>query len=220
MGRFLNYHAQRKCTSPLASCLFRRDDAFFKLLCHTGDRGSDLGLVQIHQIQWMREGKGIVLEVTAGKTTRGKKGKRSVVLRSDDPELCPILTLQRYLTVVENTYEKLTQGYLFRVAHKQGSGLTNQPALASVMTPRLQKHLRAINEWEGETTHSARSGCAIALRMLGVSSGFTLSLALYVPYDLTHVLCSTPSVLYTLFNMSLASFLWFNKYCCFTCIWR
>lgn len=117
MGRFLNYHAQCKCTSPLASCLFRRDDAFFKLLCHTGDRGSDLGLVQIHQIQWMREGKGIVLEVTAGKTTRGKKGKRSVVLRSDYPELCPILALQRYLTVVENTYKKLTQGYLFRVAH-------------------------------------------------------------------------------------------------------
>lgn len=52
------------------------------------------------------------------------------------------------------------------------------------------------------------------------NSGFTLSLALYVPYDLTHVLCCTPSVLYTLFNMSLASFLWLNKYCCFTCIWR
>lgn len=41
------------------------------------------------------------------------------------------------------------------------------------MTPRLQKHLRAINEWEGETTHIARSGCAIALRMLGVSSAQT-----------------------------------------------
>jgi hypothetical protein len=36
------------------------------------------------------------------------------------------------------------------------------------MNARLKKHLKAINLWEGETVHGARSGCAITLHLLGI----------------------------------------------------
>ena len=39
--------------------LLQRDEAFFKLLCHTGDRDSDIGKIKVDKIQWRRQRKDV-----------------------------------------------------------------------------------------------------------------------------------------------------------------
>ncbi|MEW8548343.1 MAG: hypothetical protein AB2693_32975 [Candidatus Thiodiazotropha sp.] len=69
---------------------------------------------------------------------------------------------------VETLRISLNEGYLFPVRDKHNKVIINKPMSSSLITDRLLMHLRAINLYEGETSHSTRRGCAIMLRMLGI----------------------------------------------------
>ncbi len=107
----------------------------------------------------MEAQKGFIVEVAFGKTTRARAAKRGMVLSSEDCDLCPVKSLNTYLSTLESMGENTTDGYLFRTQNKQGNGLTDKPAEAATMTARLKKHLQAMNMWEGETTLRGRSSC-------------------------------------------------------------
>lgn len=97
LGRYLTYRAQRRSTPPLQKVLLLRDDAFFKLLSHTGDRGTDLGRIRADQLVWQPKDRGVTLELSFGKTTQGKQSKVITILASEDEELCPIKALRAYI---------------------------------------------------------------------------------------------------------------------------
>lgn len=171
LNRYLDYQAYREARinpqKKLDQFLLRRDSAYFKVLCHTGNRGSDLGQVKSGQLQWLPGHTGFTLEITEGKTTKGRKSHEVTVLASADPDICPVQSMKSYLEIASSMGWNLTGGFLFLVQGKTKS-LVNKPALAQAMTARLKKHLQAMGTWEGETTHSARGGCAITLMLLGV----------------------------------------------------
>lgn len=97
--------------------------ALFKLLCHTGDIGSDLGKARFDQIHWMEKDQGVIVDIVGGKTTRGTKENTGIVLKSDDMELCPVKALQEYLQALKSLVGHITKGYVFRVQNRKGDGI-------------------------------------------------------------------------------------------------
>ena len=62
------------------------------------------------------------------------------------------------------------QGYLF--GQTQGAReVSNDPVSTGVMNNRLEKYLKCVKLFEGETIHGARAGSEITLEMLGIEAG-------------------------------------------------
>ena len=92
-----------------------------------------------------------------------------VILRSKDPDICPVRYLQSYFEAASNGGVNLAQGYIFRARDIKTQEISDKPVSSSLMTDRLRIHLKAMNLYAGETSHSGRRGLAITLRMLGLN---------------------------------------------------
>ena len=144
-----------------------RDRAYLKLICHSGDRGGDLGLVQTNEILALPDGSGWLFTHTRGKTLQGDNINRFVVKRSADPVICPITDIEMYVAEALSLGINLRDGYLFRKYNKRSHQIEHHPVLAATISANLKNYLLALGLWEGETLHGARAGCAILLQMLG-----------------------------------------------------
>jgi hypothetical protein len=104
---------------------------------------------------------------------RGKKQARRKITRAyevprhDDPRMDAGSILRGYLRAMhEHGYlqprESGAPVYIFPVVSATGAGFDNKPCSAGVVTARLQKHLKALGAFDGETSHSLKRGGMMA----------------------------------------------------------
>ena len=110
---------------------------------------------------------GILFIHTFGKTLRGDSRNAFAVRRCAALDVCPVVNFERYIAICKLLDIKLGDGYLFRST--KGNSVLNEPFAGSAVHSRLKVYLKEAGVDEGETPHSARSGCSITLTLLGVS---------------------------------------------------
>lgn len=165
-------HLSYKCyveQVQTAKVLYARDCAYFSLLSHSGGRGGDLGLLTSSRIFDMPESQGMLISQIEGKTVNIDNPNNIILMLSKDPDICPVVHLSTYFKTAARAGVNLHSGYLFRVRDPKTKLISDKPVTSGVMTDRLRTHLKAIDSYAGETAHSGRRGCAIALRMLGLA---------------------------------------------------
>ncbi len=157
---------------PLTKFLLLRDRAFFSMQCHSGDRRGRFGYsLLVTTFSNLNDTQGVLITHIAGKVASIHHPKNVVLLSSKDLDICHITHLQEYLTFAEKSEINLRQGYMFRVRNPSANSISDKPVTSPAMSDRLKKHLSAVNLYQGETSHSSRRGCAITLRMLGLTDG-------------------------------------------------
>lgn len=140
--------------------LFLRDRAFFLVQFLLGERGGDLSKLLIQEIFRCPDESGFILRQTYGKT---RVEKHCVLVRSPNKQLCPVIALENLFIGSKEMGLDMSAGYIFRKTLRTGN-VINTPMSQSAANQRLQFHLTAIGQYCGETTHSLRSGCAVALQ--------------------------------------------------------
>lgn len=166
--RHLSYRASVE-KDPISNFLYARDLAYFSILCHSGSRGGDLGLLTADRCFQIPDSEGIFVSQTAGKVANLDNPRNFIVLPSKDSDICPVKNLTKYINNAKELSITLAEGYVFRIRDKVSRKIVNEPVTSSCMTERLKLHLNVLKLYEGETSHSSRRGCAITLRMLGVN---------------------------------------------------
>ena len=165
--RYLAYKASVE-KDTVKKYLYLRDRAFFSVLCHSGDRGYDLGNLSISRLFELPDAQGIFVSEVIGKVASLDNPKNFVLLKSKDEDICPVRLLENYINFASQSGIDLRSGYIFRVKDKKSGQIADKAVSSSSMTDRLRLHLRAVNLYEGESSHSSRRGCAITLKMLDV----------------------------------------------------
>ena len=96
--------------------LYLRDRAHFAILCHSGDRGSDLGNLTIYDFLELLDSKGIFISEIAGKIASLSNPKDFMLMESKDEEihLLNIMhLLKAYINFAVQSGIDLSKGYLF-----------------------------------------------------------------------------------------------------------
>lgn len=155
----------------IAKFLYLMDRAYFSILSHSGDRSSDLGNLSSERIFELPDSSGIFISEVIGKVVSTDNPNNFMLFKSKDEDICPIRLLTEYMNSAVELGIDLGTGYLFRVRDNSSRFIADKPVGSSSMTDRLGIHLSAVNLYEGESSHSSRRGCAITLRMLGISDG-------------------------------------------------
>lgn len=167
LHRYLTYRLWDKTLTPAARYLLLRDRAYLKLICFTGDRAGDLGLLQTAQLTLTDT--SVSLKSLVGKSFSEAAPRPLLFDRSQCRELCLVTELAEYIPAAAECGVQLGHGHLFRTSARAGSTIVDRPVTSSAMTTRLKKHLQAMGCWQGETSHSARVGCSVTLILLGVN---------------------------------------------------
>ena len=102
--------------SPTEMFVTTRDQAFFKALSFSGDRGGDLGQVKTSDIARFPDDNGFLFNHIWGKTLRD----------GANPALCPIKGIETYVSIARELGISLSPGYLFRATNHQGH-IVDQP---------------------------------------------------------------------------------------------
>lgn len=116
----------------------------------------------------MPNNNGILISQIVGKVASINNPNNFILLPSSDLDICPVSHIKSYFTIAEEINIDLKNGYLFRVEDRKTKMICDRPVTSTSMTDRLKMHLKAINLYEGETSHSSRRGCSIALKLLGL----------------------------------------------------
>lgn len=157
-------------TPPIKRFILARDQALLKLRFFGGDRANDAGLMLTQEIKALPGGAGIVIRHTWGKTFRLDKANVFSLFRCKDEMFCPVKAIETYIEVAKSVSVDVTRGYLFRPV-SAGKYVEDKPFSAEASYGRLKYYLSLLQIDSGETPHSLRAGCAIALRSkLGDSS--------------------------------------------------
>lgn len=145
--------------------MFLRDRAFFLIQFVLGERAGDLCKLLLQQIFRCPDNKGLVLRQTFGKM----RAERHCVLPHSSGPLCPVQALDIYIKRATAMGLDMSTGYVFRKTLPTNN-VVNTPLSQSGVNQRLVLHLTNIGRYHGETTHSLRSGCAVALKVTEHSS--------------------------------------------------
>lgn len=139
------------------------------MLCYSGSRGGDLGIITTKRLLQLPNADGILVSQVSGKVASQDNQKHFVLMSSGDLDICPVAHLKEYFRISSDIGVILGDGHLFRVKDNITNTIVDKPVSSSAMSDRLKSHLLAINMYAGESTHSARRGTALVLRMMGVS---------------------------------------------------
>jgi hypothetical protein len=151
---------------PISKYLLARDKAYFTMICHSGGRGGDLELLFSSRLFEMSNSNGVLISQVLGKVVSINNPDNFILLPSKDSDISPVSHLS--CSIANDAQVDLKSGCLFRVQDKKTKTITNRPVTSTCMTDRLKMHLKAINLYESETSHSSRRGCSITLKLLGV----------------------------------------------------
>ena len=166
----LSRHLDRKMSSPSVTpsnlFILARDQAFFKALFFSADRGHDLGLVQTQEILRFPRDDGFLFNHVWGKTLRDGASNMFGIRRHPNPSLCPVKAIETYVAVTAELGITLRNGYLFRPTNARGH-VENKPFSSSSAEARLRVYLKEAGLDQGETLHSFRAGSAITLALSG-----------------------------------------------------
>ena len=170
MVALISYFSRELASNTLTlkeTYLFLRDRAFFLTQFLLGERGGDLSKLLLQEIFSHPDGSGIIFRQTYGKT---RVERHCVLLRSQDVSLCPVTALQDFVRQSQDMGLDMSTGYVFRKMLHSGN-VTNAPFSQSAASARLKLHLTTIGRFQDETTHSLRSGCAVAMQSTDQSPG-------------------------------------------------
>ena len=159
--RYLSYAISVQ-KDPISKYLLARDKAYFTMICHSGGRGGDLGLLFSSRLFEMSNSNGVLIS----QVVSINNPDNFILLPSKDSDISPVSHLS--CSIANDAQVDLKSGCLFRVQDKKTKTITNRPVSSTCMTDRLKMHLKAINLYESEISHSSRRGCSITLKLLGV----------------------------------------------------
>ena len=153
--------------TPTQRFLLACDQAYFKAVFFSGDRPGDMGQVKVPEILRFPNNDGLLFTHTWGKTLRDVHSNMFGIQRNPQSNICPVLGIERYLSLAEQLQVDLRPGYLFRPTNPQGA-IINAPFTSSAAEARLKKYLMEMGTGEEATLHGFRAGCAITLALSGV----------------------------------------------------
>lgn len=167
---YINNQLMRPDLSPSQRFVLLRDQTFFKMQFFGGDRASDLSRTLSQSVRYLLDKSGIVISHTFTKSIRGLNGRCNtfVLKRCEDPDICPVAALERYVTCAKDMAVDLSLGHLFRLVSVAGVVL-DQPVNYPAMYDRLIQYLVTLGIYDGETPHSLRAGCAVTFKLSGAS---------------------------------------------------
>ena len=97
LARFLNRKIVAHSINPSGLFILARDQAFFKTIFFSGDRGSDLGMVKTEEILCFPQDDGLLFNHVWGKTLRDGASNVSGIRRHLNPELCSVKAIETYV---------------------------------------------------------------------------------------------------------------------------
>ena len=154
-------------TSPASLYILSRDLSFMSIDFFGGDRASDLGRAKSSEVLFFPDDSGLLVNHTFGKTLRGDSTHSFTVRRCDESLICPVVNFKIYLDICRAIKVDISRGYLFRSVTRKGH-ISKDPFVGSAVYNRLKGYLKELSIDDGETPHSARSGCSITMELLGV----------------------------------------------------
>lgn len=120
-----------RSVNPSGLFVLARDQAFFKALFFTGDRGSDLEMVRTEEVLRFPQDDGLLFNhACMGKNLRDGAFNVFGIRRHPNPELCPVKAIETYVAVASELRVSVTDGYLFRPTNHQGH-IVNKPFISS-----------------------------------------------------------------------------------------
>ena len=166
LSHFLEKRLLSPSLTPTDLFIVARDQAFFKTLFFSGDRGGDLGQIKTAEIARFPGDDGFLFNHVWGKTLRDGSSNLFGLRRHPNPLICPVRAIENYIIVSQNIGVELRHGFLFRPTSPQGN-ILDKPLSSSTAESRLKFYLGQAKIDEGETLHSFRSGCALTLAFTG-----------------------------------------------------
>ena len=138
LSRHLEKRLLLPSLSPAEIFITARDQAFFKALFFSGDRGGDLGQVKTSELVRFPDDNGFLFNHVWGKTLRDGASNLFGVRRHPNPSLCPIRAIETYVAIARELGISLSCGYLFRSTNHQGH-IFDTPLLSSTAESRYRK---------------------------------------------------------------------------------
>lgn len=166
LARYMSWKIAEQSVNPSSLFVLVQDQAFFKALFFTGDRGSDLGMVRTEEILHFPQDNGLLFNHVWGKTLRDGAFNVFRIRRHPNPELCPVKAIETYVAVASQLQVSITNSFLFHPTNHQGH-IVNKPFTSSSVEARLKLYLKEVQINKGEMLHSFRSGSAITLALSG-----------------------------------------------------
>ena len=139
--------------------IYLRDQALFKLMFFSGDRGHDVGIMLAQEIKLLPDKSGFLIRHTYGKTHRVDNPNVFTIFKCPNETICPVKALELYVQESSKIGVDLHTGYLFRPLVNKI--VSNVPLSYEAIYSRLKWYLNELDINEGETPHSFRGGCAI-----------------------------------------------------------
>lgn len=146
-----------------------RDQAFFKVLMWGGDRASDLCSLKAQELKPIQGSPDLLACRGFGKTLRNGSVNTYVLPKSQDPSVCPVTALNEYVSWARKWGIAIQPGFLFRKVLDNGVVL-DEPINYDIIYTRLKTHLTTLGIDQGETPHSFRAGCTVAMANSGLFS--------------------------------------------------
>ena len=134
--------------SPTALFILAQDQAFFKTLFVSADRGSDLGCVKTAEIMRFPKDDGFLFNHIWGKTLREGASNVFGIRRHSNPHLCLVKAIETYVAVASELRITLST-YLFCPTNHQGH-IVNKPLTSSSAEARLKYYFKDAKIDEGD----------------------------------------------------------------------
>ena len=97
LARFLNRNIASHSINSSGLFILARDQAFFKTLLFSGDRGSDLGMVKTEEILRFPQDDGLLFNHVWRKPLRDGASDVFGIQRHLDPEFCPVKAIETFV---------------------------------------------------------------------------------------------------------------------------
>ena len=175
---FLSTHLDKRLLKtslpPTELFILARDQAYFKALFFSGDRGGDLGQLTTSEIVRFPQDDGFLFNHVWRKTLRDGTSNLFGMRRHPKPAICPVRAIENYVALCHEFRVNFSDGYLFRLTNPQGHVL-DKPFSSSAAEAQLKVYLKEAQMFDGETLHSLRFGSALSLIFSGSSLADTMS---------------------------------------------
>lgn len=99
LARYMSRKIAELSVKPSGLFVLARDQAFFKALFFSGDRGLDLGMVRTEEILRFLQDDGLLFNHVWGKTLRDGASNVFGIRRHPNPEMCPLKAIETYVAV-------------------------------------------------------------------------------------------------------------------------
>lgn len=170
LSKFIHAKLRDPQLQPHLIFMYARDQAYFKALFFSGDRGADLSQVKTAEILRFPDNSGLLFNHLWTKSLRNGDANVFAFKRGDDCSTCPVTGIETYIKVADAIGITVSRGFLFKALTKEGK-VSRDPFSAAAARMRLKEYCRVLSSEGSEqqfTLHSFRSGAAVSLALLDV----------------------------------------------------